>query len=73
MTTIHLLIDDDFIDGFVQSLPRDKVTIIEKDFEENRVLLQEALQNYTDATESFIPYQDSMEDLSSWLSTKESE
>jgi len=72
MATIHLLIDDDFVDSFVQSLPREKITIIEKDFEENKIVLQKTLQSYVDATESFIPYQESMEELSSWLSTKES-
>ena len=56
--------------SLMQMLPRDKVTVIEENFEKNKTLLKETLQNYVDATENFMPYQDSMQELSSWLSTK---
>ena len=72
MQKIHLLVEDDYIQTLMQMLPRDKVTVIEENFEENKILLQDSLQNYRDAKDSFVPYQDSIEELNSWLSTKES-
>ena len=67
MQTIHLQVEDDFIEEFMRLLPRDKVIVVEENFKENRDLLQEALQHYKDDKAAFIPYYESMTQLDSWL------
>ena len=67
MQTIHLQVDDDFIEEFMGMLPQDKVIIVEENFRENRDLLQEALQHYRDDKADFTPYYESMTQLDSWL------
>ncbi len=66
---LHLLIDDDFIEEFVKSLPMDKVSIVEKEFQENKKLLQKELDNYNQTKQS-NPYQESMQNLNVWLKEK---
>ena len=72
MPILHLLIDDDNIQSFVDSLDKEKVKIVEEDFESNRVLIQGVLDSYSSEKNLFIPYYDSMKDMSIWLKEKES-
>ena len=67
MQTIHLQVEDDFIEELMGMLPSDKVTVVEENFRENRDLLQEALQHYRNGKADFIPYYESMTQLDSWL------
>jgi len=67
MQTIHLQVEDDFIEELMGLLPRDKVIVVEENFKENRDLLQEALQQYKDDKAAFMPYYESMTQLDSWL------
>ncbi len=67
MQTIHLLVEDDFIEELMGMLPRDKVIVVEENFKENRDLLQVELQHYKDDKADFIPYYESMTQLDSWL------
>lgn len=67
MQTIHLQVEDDFIEELMGMLPRDKVIVVEENFKENRDLLQKALQDYKDDKADFIPYYESMTQLDSWL------
>ena len=71
MTKIHLLIEDDYIEEFMSNLPKDKVVVIEHDFEENKKKLQNVLQNHKDNKEKFIPYYESMKALNEWFKAKE--
>jgi len=71
MTTIHLLIEDDYVETFMAELPKDKISVIEEDFKANQTKLQDVLQSYQDHNSGFIPYYDSMKDLNAWLLEKE--
>ena len=71
MITIHLQIEDDYIDEFMNSLPKDNVIVIEEDFKENKKLLQDELKSYQDNPNDFIPYNDSMKDMTLWLEERE--
>jgi hypothetical protein len=70
MQILHLLIEDDYIEEFVSSLPRDKVTIVEKEFNENKKLLQDELEKYNNEDVEIKPYHESMQDLNIWLKEK---
>ena len=67
MQTIHLQVEDDFIEELMGILPRDKVIVVEENFKENRDLLQVELQHYRDDKADFIPYYESMTQLDNWL------
>lgn len=71
MTTIHLLIEDDFVEEFICGLPRDKITVIEEDFKENQKLLQAELQNYYEQKSVPTPFYESMKESNEWLKEKE--
>lgn len=70
MQILHLLIEDDYIEEFVSSLPRDKVTIVEKEFDENKKLLQDELEKYNNEDIETKPYHESMQNLNIWLKEK---
>jgi len=67
MTKITLLIKDDYIDSFMQELPRDKVIVIEEDFNENIEKLTNVVNEYNNDSGKFISYYDSMKNIKSWL------
>jgi hypothetical protein len=71
MITIHLLVDEDYIEDFMKTLPKEKVIVIEEDFKTNQKMLQNVLKEYKTDKNSFTPYYDSMKDLSSWLETRQ--
>ncbi len=71
MRTIHLLVEDDYIESFVEGLPKDMVIVIEEDFRANQKMIEDTLQIYKDDKSDFIPYMQSMKDLNSWLKEKE--
>ncbi len=70
MITLHLLIEDDYVQTLVDSLPKDKVRIIEEDFEQNKQLLKETFNEYNNNNES-IPYSQSMNNITQWLNERE--
>lgn len=72
MTTIHLLVEDDYVDKFVTDLPKEKVIVIEKDFSENIVKLKTTFDIYQNGKSEFISYYESMKNISIWLKGKES-
>lgn len=67
MQTIHLQVDDDFIEELMGMLPQDKVIVVEENFKENSDLLRGALRQYRDDKADFTPYYESMTQLDSWL------
>ena len=71
MTSLHLLIEDDYIDEFAQALPKDKVRIVEKNFDENKQKLQTAFEAYCENNTQVKPLQNSMQDLKIWLDQKD--
>lgn len=71
MTTIHLLIDDNYVEEFMAELPKDKITVIEEDFKENTIKLHNELESYQNNKSEFIPFSQSMKNLNSWLKEKE--
>ena len=71
MTTVHLLIDDDYVEAFMNSLPGDKIRVIEEEFKSNQLLLENELQNYSEDKSNVTPYNESMKELSLWLTEKE--
>ncbi len=50
---------------------KDKVKITEKEFLENKKLLERELENYRQNSSDLLPYSDSMKELSKWLKSKE--
>lgn len=71
MTKISFLIEDDFIEEFIQQLPKDKVTVIEEDFEDNKKLLKEVLEKYMKDKDGFISYNESMKNINEWFLKRE--
>ena len=67
MQTIHLQVEDDYVEELMGLLSHDKVIVVKENFRENRDLLEEALQHYKDDKADFIPYYESMTQLDSWL------
>ena len=70
MTKIHLLIDDDYVDTFMTTLPKDHVRIIEENFEENKILLQQEFDKYIHNNGKFTPHYENMKVINNWLNKK---
>lgn len=64
---LNLLVDEEYIESLVSVLPRDKVKIIEQDFDENIVKLEKALGEYAENKGKFKDYSQSMQELNLWL------
>lgn len=71
MINIHLLVDESYIEELMLLLPKDKVRVVEKNFEENQVLLQDSLEAYRTGVGSFIPCKESIEQINTWLEEKQ--
>ena len=67
MQSIHLQVEDDYIEELMGLLNQDKVILLKENFKENRDLLQEALQHYKEDDTDFTPYYESMTQLDSWM------
>ena len=72
MKKVHLLVEDIYLEAFMDSLPKDKVVVIEKDFEKNQELMQDTLEKYENNSSNFTAYYESMKNLSTWLKERES-
>jgi hypothetical protein len=71
MQHLHLLVEDDYIETFIDSLEKEKVVVIEKDFSQNQELLQSEFSNYKEKKLECKTYYASMKELSIWLKEKE--
>ena len=67
MATIHLQVDDDFIDDFLKTLPLDKVKVLDKNFLSNQTKLHEELDKFLTKKSNFTPYHENMNKISTWL------
>jgi hypothetical protein len=71
MITVHLLIEDDYLETFMTDLPKDKVVVVEEDFEQNKQKLQDVLGNYSVNEKALVPFYESMKTLNQWLKERE--
>ncbi len=65
--TIHLQVDEDYIDTFMLTLPKEHVTVIEENFKENQALLVQEMNTYNEKSQKFTPYFGSMKNIDSWF------
>ena len=70
MITIHLMVEEDYIEEMMNMLPKDKVVVIEENFKENCTLLSEVKENYHNSSEDFLSYYESMKSIDIWLEEK---
>lgn len=71
MKTIQLLIEDDYLETFLKTLPLDKVKIIDQTFIDDRNSLHEELNNFLNNKGNVISYQETMAEMNNWLKKKE--
>ncbi len=71
MKTIQLQIEDDFFEEFIQTLPKDKVTLIDQTFIDNQNKFIQAYNDYKNAPETFHSHLDNMKELDNWLKEAE--
>ena len=71
MIKIHLLIEEDYIHEFMTTIPKDKIKVIEENFEENKILLYNERKKVDTTEEVYSTYSDSMKSITKWLEEKE--
>jgi hypothetical protein len=69
--SIHLKVDESYIEQLMMMLPKESVRVVEKDFDENQILLQEELAKYKESPTSFIEYTESMKNIDKFLESME--
>ncbi len=67
MKTIQLQIEDDYLETFLETLPQDKVRIIDQTFLDNQKILQEELEDFLHGKGEFTSYYDAMKEMDNWL------
>ena len=67
MRIVHLLVEDDYIETFMQTLPKDKIVVVEENFKDNKKKLQAELEKYQNDSLKFKDYGESMKELNNWL------
>ena len=70
MTTIHLLVEDEYLQTLMQNLPKDKVHVIEAEFGTNSLALESSFSSCVEDAE-LKSYSQSMREMSSWLQERE--
>ncbi len=67
MKKIELLIEDDFYDEFVQTLPKEKVTVVDEEFLKNQNMFRKELDSFHNDETSFTSYFENMKELDNWI------
>jgi len=67
MEKVSLLIDEDYINEFMNSLPKNKVIVVEENFKINKELFANHLEEYKNGDVEPISYYESSKNLSTWL------
>jgi uncharacterized protein YdcH (DUF465 family) len=67
MKTIELLIEDDFYEEFLQTLPKDKVTIRDEVFVNNQKKFRKELDSFYTNEAGFTSYFDNMKEVDTWI------
>ncbi len=71
MKTIQLQIEDDFFEEFMQTLPKDKVILIDQTFQNNQNKFIKAFNDYKNSPETFRSHLENMKELDHWLKEAE--
>jgi len=67
MKTIQIQVEDDYLETFLESLPQDKVKVVNQTFIDNQKKLQEELENFFHGKGEFSPYYETMKQMDNWL------
>ena len=58
--SIHLKVDESYIETLMMILPKEYVHVVEKEFDKNQLLLEQEFKNYKKNPQEFITYTDFM-------------
>ncbi len=70
MQTIQIQVKDSYFEKFLnllRSLPQDEIQIIDEAFEEDKKMLHKVVEKYRSGKGEFVPYEEGMKELDSWL------
>ncbi|MDF1875343.1 hypothetical protein JHD48_06320 [Sulfurimonas sp. SAG-AH-194-I05] len=67
MIKIHLLVEEDYIEELMRTLPSDKVRVVEENFDANTIELKKVFEAYKKNDASFSPFDVSRENINNWL------
>lgn len=67
MKTIELLIADDFYEEFLQTLPKEKVTVRDEAFIDNQKKFHKELDSFYNDESSFSSYFENMKEIDTWI------
>lgn len=67
MKTIELLVEDDFYEEFLQTLPKDKITICDEVFVDNKKRFRKELDSFYNDETRFTSYFDTMKEVDAWI------
>lgn len=67
MRTLQIQVEDDYLETFLETLPQDKVKIVDQTFLDNQKRLQEELENFLQGRGEFTPYYETMKEMDNWL------
>lgn len=67
MKTIELLIEDDFYEEFLQTLPKDKVTVCDEVFIDSQKNFRKELDSFYKDEADFTSYFDTMKEVDAWI------
>lgn len=73
MKTIQILVEDDYLETFLASLPQDKVKVVDQTFLDNQKKLHDELENFLNGKGEFSPYYETMKEMDNWLKEGEKE
>ncbi len=67
MKTVHLQVQDDFLEDLLSMLPKDKVRVLDQNFLDTQKKFQAELENFKNKKDSFPPYHEDMKEMDNWL------
>jgi len=67
MKTIQIQVEDDYLETFLESLPQDKIKIVDQTFIDNQKKLQDELEDFLHGKGKFTPYYEAMKEMDGWL------
>lgn len=73
MKTIQIQIEDDYLETFLETLPQEKVKVVDQTFLDNQKRLQEELDNFLHGKGEFTSYHETMKEMDNWLKEGEKE
>ena len=71
MKTVQLQIEDDFYDEFLETLPRDKVTVLDQFYIDNQNKFVKELDSFKSGAQEFTSHLENMKEIDSWLKEAE--